>query len=55
MKKIAKFGFIGAVGMPFAFLVFVYAYGLTFRPEDMTIRSHNNQIQRICAVDASLI
>lgn len=37
MKRIAKWGFIGAVVMPVAFIVFAYAYGLTFRPEDMTI------------------
>ncbi len=37
MRRIAKFGLTGAVMMPVAFLVFGYAYGLTFRPEDMTI------------------
>ena len=38
MKKSMLYGLIGAMAMPVAFIVFSYAFGLTFRPDGMSVQ-----------------
>ncbi|MFQ3168727.1 MAG: fumarate reductase subunit D [Limisphaerales bacterium] len=36
LKNIAKWGLVGALTMPVAFVLFNYAYGLAVRPDEMS-------------------
>lgn len=38
MKGFILYGLIGAMAMPVAFIVFSYAFGLTFRPDGMSVQ-----------------